>query len=87
MAQQRSEVKRDLAQPPFIIKVINDHGVWVAECDELGLVSEAGSYEELTEKVWEIAPELYLANHLGDNPEGIMLTFIQEQPSDSRMAL
>ncbi|KMJ45439.1 DUF1902 domain-containing protein [Xenorhabdus khoisanae] len=70
----------------FVVNVIHDD-MWVAECDELGLVTEAKTYDELTEKVWEIAPELYEINGMGDQSEVIRLKFIQEQSSDSRVAL
>ncbi|EDS8889484.1 DUF1902 domain-containing protein [Salmonella enterica] len=53
----------------FDVKVYHDHdeNVWVAECDALGLVTEASTYEELTERVWLIAPELYKLNGFGGN--------------------
>lgn len=70
----------------FVVNVIHDD-MWIAECDELGLVTEAKTYDELTEKVWEIAPELYEINGMGDQSEVIRLKFIQEQSSDSRVAL
>lgn len=52
---------------PFDVKVRHDHdeNLWVAECDALGLVTEAPTYEELTERVWQIAPELYEMNGFG----------------------
>ncbi|PHM22242.1 DUF1902 domain-containing protein [Xenorhabdus ehlersii] len=70
----------------FVVNVIHAD-MWIAECDELGLVTEAKTYDELTEKVWEIAPELYEINGLGDHSEVIRIKFVQEQSSDSRVAL
>ncbi|KER03391.1 MULTISPECIES: DUF1902 domain-containing protein [Photorhabdus] len=70
----------------FVVRVTHD-GVWIAECDELGLVTEAKSYDELTERVWEIAPELYELNRLGNYPDGMRISFVQEQSYDSRIAL
>ncbi|TDB57252.1 DUF1902 domain-containing protein [Photorhabdus khanii] len=70
----------------FVVKVTHDD-VWIAECDELGLVTEAKSYDELTERVWEIAPELYELNGLGNYPDGMRISFVQEQSYDSRIAL
>lgn len=74
---------------PFDVSVSHDidENVWVAVCDELGLVTEASSYEELTERVWEIAPELYEMNGLGTNPRNITLSFNQEQAYSERLAL
>ncbi|MDE1473348.1 DUF1902 domain-containing protein [Xenorhabdus bovienii] len=68
----------------FVVNVIHDGDVWVAECDELGLVTEAKTYDELTEQVWEITSELY--ELVGDS-EYIRIKFVQEQSSDSRIAL
>lgn len=74
---------------PFDVNVCHDHedNVWVAQCDALGLVTEAATYEELTERVWEIAPELYVMNGLGSNPARISLSFNQEQSYSDRIAL
>ncbi|HCR0932438.1 DUF1902 domain-containing protein (plasmid) [Enterobacter hormaechei] len=74
---------------PFDVNVCHDHqdNVWVAQCDALGLVTEAATYEELTERVWEIAPELYVMNGLGSNPSRISLSFNQEQSYSDRIAL
>ncbi len=76
----------DRHSPPFVVRVIHD-GVWIGECDDLGLVTEANSYDELTNRVWEIAPELYAENGLGNSTDGMRIKFVQEQSSDSRMAL
>lgn len=74
---------------PFNVNVCHDHqeNVWVAECDALGLVTEAATYEELTERVWEVAPELYEMNGFGGNPSRISLSFNQEQSYADRIAL
>lgn len=74
---------------PFAVNVRHDHeeNIWVAECDALGLVTEAATYEELIERVWEIAPELYEMNGLGSNPARIRLSFNQEQSYSDRIAL
>lgn len=74
---------------PFDVKVCHDHdeNVWVAECDALGLVTEASTYEELTERVWAIAPELYEMNGFGRNLARIRLSFTQEQSYSDRVAL
>lgn len=77
----------DRINPAFQVYVTHDNEAWIAECDALGLVTEANSYEELTERVWEIAAELYVLNGLGNDPDGMRISFIQEQSSDERMAL
>ncbi|WP_434524968.1 DUF1902 domain-containing protein [Photorhabdus asymbiotica] len=73
-------------QTSFVVKVTHDD-VWIAECDELGLVTEAKTYDELTARVWEIVPELYEMNGLGNNPDSMKISFVQEQSYDSRIAL
>jgi hypothetical protein len=62
----------------FDVDVYYDHkdNVWIAQCDALGLVTEAATYEELTGRVWEIAPELYGMNGFTNNPSQIGLSFI-----------
>lgn len=57
----------------FDVDICHDHedNVWVAQCDALSLVTEAATYEELTERVWVIAP----INGLGSNPAHISLSF------------
>lgn len=74
---------------PFDVNVCHDlqENVWVAECDALGLVTEAATYEELTDRVWEVAPELYEMNGFGGNPSRISLSFNQEQSYSDRIAL
>lgn len=64
-----------------------DEGVWVAECEDLGLVTEAPTYEELTQRVWDIAPDLYRMNGLGENPEHLRLSFNHQQSYSERIAL
>lgn len=74
---------------PFNVSVSHDieENVWVAVCDALGLVTEAPTYEELTLRVWEVAPELYEMNGLGKNPGCIKLSFNQEQSYSEHIAL
>jgi len=48
-------------------------GIWTAECDALGLVTESQSYEELTRRALEIAPELAELNSVGN----FRLRFVQ----------
>jgi hypothetical protein len=45
---------------PYMAEVVFDaeSGIWVATCEELSVTTEAPSYEELTARVWEIAPEI-----------------------------
>lgn len=49
---------------PFVAEVIYDAecDMWVASCDVLGVVTEAPSYEAVTARFWEIAPEVAVEN-------------------------
>ena len=69
----------------FVIDVSVCDGVWTAECDELGLVTEAASYDELTERAGAIAPELAELNHVALDSDCIRLRFSHEQ-SFNRLA-
>ncbi len=70
---------------PFIIKVSVHEGIWTAECDALGLVTEAESYEQLIERAWEVAPELIELNAI-DVAGDIRLQFTHTKTID-RVAL
>ncbi|GKW21883.1 hypothetical protein PEC302107_36120 [Pectobacterium araliae] len=72
----------------YTVNVIHDENVWVGVCDDLGLVTEAETYEALTERVWEIAPELCELNGLcREKSDRIRLAFTHEQSNDERIAL
>jgi len=73
-------VKRlDRTKPAFIVNVSISDNVWVAECETLGLVTEADSYEELIERAWDITPELVELNGIDVDVNSIRLNFQQEQ--------
>ncbi len=65
----------DRYNPAFIVKTVREGGIWTAECDALGLVTEADSFEGLTERVWQIAPELAELNGYNIPPEALRLRF------------
>lgn len=68
----------DRLNPPFIVRVSVHNGLWTAECDALGLVTEADNYETLVERAWEIAPELAELNAVGVDAEKLRLRFSHE---------
>ena len=75
---------------PFAVKVIYDAEVhyFVAECDELHLVTEAPTFEGLTERVWEIAPDLLELNGIPVAPQNLRLRFeLEQSPTENRIAL
>lgn len=67
-----------MANPAFIVNVSVAEGIWTAECDALGLVTEADSYDELTERAWSIAPELAELNAVDVSADSIRLLFCHE---------
>ena len=49
--------------------------MFTAECDALHLVTEADTFEALTERVWKLAPDMIEANELGIDPDSLRLNF------------
>jgi hypothetical protein len=50
----------------FNVSVVFDseENLWVAECDALGIVTEAKSFEVLTKQVQELVPDMIEANRI-----------------------
>jgi hypothetical protein len=69
---------------PFIANVIFDveSGMWVASCDALHTVTEAPSYEAVTARFWEIAPEIARANGIAfDSASRIQFRHVEDAAS------
>jgi uncharacterized protein DUF1902 len=51
---------------PFVVQVVHDSEAhcWIATNDELPIATEAGSLEELIDRVWAIAPEIAELNRI-----------------------
>ncbi|MCX2942918.1 DUF1902 domain-containing protein [Rahnella perminowiae] len=62
----------------FTINVTHEDRMWTGICDELGLVTEAKSFEQLTLRVRDIAPELCQLN-CDVHPDEMRLDFVHEQ--------
>ncbi len=60
----------------FMVTVSVCDGIWTAECDALGLVTEAETYEGLTDRALQIAPELAELNGFGTG--AVRLRFLHE---------
>lgn len=71
----------------FTVNVVHADGMWIAECDELGLVTEAETFDALTERAWQIAPELAVENGLDLDAGNMHLLFQHEQSAPERLAL
>jgi hypothetical protein len=54
----------DALGPQLIVNVTYSDGFYTAVCDDLHLVAEAETLEELQNQVWELAPELIELNSL-----------------------
>ena len=52
----------DIHYKGYTIKADVVDGMWIAECNNLGLVTEAKTYEELESLIKEILPELEQLN-------------------------
>lgn len=56
--------------------------MWVATCDALHAVTEAPSYEAVTARLWEIAPEISLANGIAfDGASRIQFRHLEDAAS------
>lgn len=73
----------------FTVNVSHDSesGMWVAVCDEIGLATESETYEGLTERVWEIAPEIAIENGFEIDTETLRISFQQIQTARERVSL
>nr|VFJ49760.1 MAG: protein of unknown function (DUF1902) [Candidatus Kentron sp. FW] len=59
----------------FTVRVTRFDDVWFAECDRLGLVTEADDYATLRERARRIVPELAEMNGLDVTGQSIRLQF------------
>lgn len=73
----------DRINPPYVVEVICDTGNnetwWVGTCDKLHLATEGETYEELQERVWQIAPEMHELQGYGKESDNIRIAFIQTE--------
>ena len=60
------------------VTVTVEEGVWTAECDALGIVTESDSYEGLVSRTLEIAPEMAELNSV--EFENLLLHFVHDCP-------
>lgn len=73
----------------FTVNVSHDteSGMWIALCDEIGLATESETYEGLTERVWETAPEIATENGFEIDTEALRINFQQIQTAGERVSL
>lgn len=75
---------------PFTVNVIFDAEchMLVATCADLALCTEAPSFEALTDRVWEIAPDMARENGLYIAPQNLRIRFAFDQSlTEHRIAL
>lgn len=71
-----------------VVEVTQGDGMFTAECDALHLVTEASTFEALTERVWEIAPDMIEANNLEIELDSLRLSFkFAQSAHDYRVSL
>lgn len=58
----------------FSTSVTHEDGMWIAVCDELGLVTEALTYNALIDRVLGLAPEMFIENHYGIDTRGRLIS-------------
>ncbi|MFM2397507.1 MAG: hypothetical protein RLZZ144_757 [Pseudomonadota bacterium] len=69
---------------PFDVIITHGEGVYTAECEDLHLVTEAKTFEELTARVWEVAPDVIEANGLDIDPRTMHFKFNFIQSADDQ---
>lgn len=57
------------------VTVTYGEGMFTAVCNALHLVTEAETFEALTNRVWAVAPDMIEANELDIAPETLRLRF------------
>ena len=62
-------------QATLDVEVIQEGDWYTAVCEDLHLVTEAQSFEELTERAWELVPDLIELNNLNIDPDSVQLRF------------
>lgn len=70
---------------PLSVTVTHGEGVYTAECDALHLVTEAKTFETLTARVWELAPDMIEANNLSIDPKSLLFNFEFIQSADEQL--
>ena len=73
---------------PFVVNVVFDGecGMWVASCDALHVATEASSYEAVTARFWEIAPEIALGSGIAFDASS-RIQFCHVEDAASRIAM
>ncbi|SEF43063.1 DUF1902 domain-containing protein [Oceanospirillum linum] len=69
----------DRHNPAIPVEISFGDGMYTAECDALSLVTEAKTFEELTELVWELVPDMIEVNELEIDPDSVRLRFEMAQ--------
>lgn len=78
----------DRLNPPLPVVVSWGDGMYTAECDDLHLVTEAKTFEELTERVWELVPDMIECNELELDPGNVRLRFeVSQEAASGRRAM
>jgi hypothetical protein len=77
----------DVSAPLLVVSVTHSDGFYTAVCDDLHLVTEAETLDELQDRVWEIAPELVELNELPIDVDSLRLRFDAEPPARRLVAM
>ncbi|GHU30986.1 hypothetical protein AGMMS50256_18790 [Betaproteobacteria bacterium] len=63
----------------FTFNVLFEDGVWIGICDELPVTTESDTYEGLVDRVWRIAPEMFVENKHPGSLDELRISFVQER--------
>ena len=81
-------IRPNFRKEPFVAEVTFDPecSMWVVSCEELSVTTEAPSYEAMTARFWEIAPEIAELNGIAFNANS-KVEFRHVEDATLRMAM
>lgn len=87
-ADMTNIIRPDFARAPFIAEVVFDPecSMWVVSCEELSVTTEAPSYEAMTARFWEIAPEIAELNGIAFDANS-RVQFLHTEKAHSRKVM
>ena len=84
----KNVIRPNFKRPPFVVDVVFDAecATWVANCDALHLCTEAPSYDAVTARVWEVAPDIAADNGVIFDADS-RIEFRHIEDASTRMAM
>lgn len=69
-------------KPVLLVHIMYSDGLYTAVCDDLHLVTEAETIDELRDIVWDLAADMIEANNLDIDPRSLRLIFEISQSAE-----